>query len=172
MRSISLVVSAAAVSAFAPSSPITRRNFSLASSTTVEDPFCQINYSPEDPKPCIEDNEVAVLNNNPPQPGAIMKMLPKDTWKVSTKESLLYFTADVVAVISTMSFLYAVVTSDQYHSLPMLAQAIEVIPLQILTGFAMWCTWCIGHDAGHGTVSKNKSYGDIVNRIVGEIILF
>ena len=170
MRSISLVVSAAAVSAFAPSTPATRhRNLSsLASSTTVEDPFCQINYSPEEPTPCIEEDEI-VLNNNPPQPGAIMKMLPKDTWKVSTKESLLYFTADVVAVISTMSFLYAVVTSDQYQSLPMFAQALEVIPLQILTGFAMWCTWCIGHDAGHGTVSKNKSYGGIVNRIVGEI---
>ena len=176
ITTISLVVSAASVlqcSAFAPSSSSNNRHIISSLASTVannkEDPFCQINYSPEDPKPCIEEQEVAVLNNNPPQPGAIMKMLPKDTWKVSTKESLLYFTADVVAVISTMSFLYAVVTSEQYHSLPMFAQALEVLPLQILTGFAMWCTWCIGHDAGHGTISKNNTYGSIVNRIVGEI---
>ena len=181
ITTIGLVASAAAIlqcSAFAPPSSstttTTRHVSSLASSTVTtnnkEDPFCQIEYSPEDPTPCIEDDKVTtILINNPPQPGAIMKMLPKDTWKVSTKESLLYFSADVLAVISTMSFLYAVVSSEQYHSLPMFAQALEVLPLQILTGFAMWCTWCIGHDAGHGTISKNKSYGDIVNRIVGEI---
>ena len=135
ITTISLVASAAFVlqcSAFAPSSSTTTRRHisSLASSTvTKEDPFCQIEYSPEEPTPCIEEEEVTtILNNNPPQPGAIMKMLPKDTWKVSTKESLLYFTADVLAVISTMSFLYAVVTSEQYHSLPMLAQALEVLP--------------------------------------------
>ena len=29
----------------------------------------------------------------------------------------------------------------------------------------MWCMWCIGHDAGHGTVSKTKW----INRVVGEI---
>ena len=29
----------------------------------------------------------------------------------------------------------------------------------------MWCMWCIGHDAGHGTVS-NKNW---INNVVGEI---
>merc|ERR1719253_1170987 len=29
----------------------------------------------------------------------------------------------------------------------------------------MWCMWCIGHDAGHGTVSETRW----INRIVGEI---
>jgi len=73
---------------------------------------------------------------------------------------------DLIAVIGTMGFLDVVVTSDNYHSLPMLAQALVVAPLQILTGFAMWCMWCIGHDAGHGTIAKN---GKRINRIVGEI---
>lgn len=30
----------------------------------------------------------------------------------------------------------------------------------------MWCLWCIGHDAGHGTVAKNAKW---INRLVGEI---
>ena len=30
----------------------------------------------------------------------------------------------------------------------------------------MWCTWCIGHDAGHTTISKERPY---LNRIVGEL---
>ncbi|KAL7525722.1 hypothetical protein ACHAXR_001128, partial [Thalassiosira sp. AJA248-18] len=98
-----------------------------------------------------------------------MKMLPKDTWNVDTPTSLLYFVVDALAVATSMGFLNAVVTSDTYHSLPMAEQALAVMPLQVLTGFAMWCTWCIGHDAGHGTVSKNAKYGKLINRVVGEI---
>ena len=98
-----------------------------------------------------------------------MKMLPADTWNVDTPTSLFYFAADVLAVACSMGFLNAVVTSDIYHSLPMAEQALAVMPLQVLTGFAMWCTWCIGHDAGHGTVSKDAKYGKTINRIVGEI---
>jgi len=108
-------------------------------------------------------------NNEPPKAGAIAKMLPKETWKVDTRISLGYFAIDLLAVVSSMTFLNAVVTSDNYHSLQMWEQALAVIPLQILTGFAMWCTWCIGHDAGHGTVSKNKDWGSVINRVVGEI---
>eukprot|EP00590_Aulacoseira_subarctica_P004632 CAMPEP_0172420472 /NCGR_PEP_ID=MMETSP1064-20121228/6833_1 /TAXON_ID=202472 /ORGANISM="Aulacoseira subarctica , Strain CCAP 1002/5" /LENGTH=451 /DNA_ID=CAMNT_0013160445 /DNA_START=61 /DNA_END=1416 /DNA_ORIENTATION=+ len=110
-----------------------------------------------------------VMNDDPPVPGAIMKMLPRDTWHVSTPISLVYFFIDVAAVITSMSFLNAVVTSDLYNSLPVLEQGALVLPLQILTGFAMWCTWCIGHDAGHGTISKSKEYGKVINRLVGEI---
>jgi omega-3 fatty acid desaturase (delta-15 desaturase) len=104
-----------------------------------------------------------------PKAGAIMKMLPADTWKVSTKTSMLYFGIDVLAVAVSMGFLNAVVNSDIYHHMALWQQFLSVVPLQVLTGFAMWCTWCIGHDAGHGTVSKNKQYGQVVNRVVGEI---
>ena len=104
-----------------------------------------------------------------PRLGTIMKMLPKDTWKVDTQTSLLYFTLDLLAVICSMGFLDAVVTSDAYHSMQIWEQALSVMPLQVLTGFAMWCTWCIGHDAGHGTVSKSTKFGKGINRLVGEI---
>jgi len=107
--------------------------------------------------------------NEPPKLGAIAKMLPKETWDVDTPTSLFYFAVDLLAVVSSMGFLDAVVTSDIYHSLPVYEQALAVVPLQILTGFAMWCTWCIGHDAGHGTISKDVKYGRAINRIVGEI---
>ncbi|KAL3761366.1 hypothetical protein ACHAWU_000500 [Discostella pseudostelligera] len=107
--------------------------------------------------------------DDPPLPGTIMKMLPKETWVVDTPTSLMYFTVDVLSVLTSMTFLNAVVNSDIYQSLPMYQQAMAVVPLQILTGFAMWCTWCIGHDAGHGTVSKGDANSKAINRIVGEI---
>ena len=96
-------------------------------------------------------------------------MLPRETWKVDTATSLFYFGVDMLAVTASMGFLNMVVTSENYHSFPLWAQAASVFPLQILTGFAMWCTWVVGHDAGHSTISKNKDYGPAINRIVGEI---
>lgn len=105
----------------------------------------------------------------PPRLGTIMKMLPTDTWDVSTPISLSYFVGDVAAVVTTMSFLDAVVHSEIYHASPPLGKVALVVPLQILTGFAMWCTWCIGHDAGHGTISKSTRYGTVINRMVGEV---
>lgn len=102
---------------------------------------------------------------DPPRAGTVMKMLPKNTFDIHTPTSLLYFGVDFAAVAASMGFLYTVVTSDIYNSSPMLLQAMMVAPLQILTGFTMWCMWCIGHDAGHSVVSKSKS----INRFVGEI---
>ena len=104
-------------------------------------------------------------NNKVPKVGEVMRMLPKETFQIDTVTGLFYFAVDFLAVATTMGFLNAVVTSDLYHSFPIWAQALSVAPLQVLTGFAMWCMWCIGHDAGHNTVSKSKS----VNRVIGEI---
>ena len=75
---------------------------------------------------------------DPPRAGAVMKMLPKETWDIDTPTSLFYFAVDLLAVASTMGFLDVVVTSDNYHALPVWAQAVAVAPLQVLTGFAMW----------------------------------
>jgi len=100
-----------------------------------------------------------------PSLSAIRKMLPTKSFDIDTPTSLFYFGLDVTAVIVSITSLYSVVISDFYRALPFGAQALTVIPLQIIAGFAMWCTWCIGHDAGHGTVSKNKW----ITRIVGEI---
>lgn len=95
-------------------------------------------------------------NGKVPKVGEVMRMLPKETFKIDTKTGLFYFAVDFLAVVSSMGFLNAVVTSNLYHSFPVWAQAMTVAPLQLLTGFAMWCMWCIGHDAGHSTVSKSK----------------
>lgn len=119
-------------------------------------------------QPELGENDLYMTppERNPPVPGAVMKMLPKSTFDIDTPTSLFYFGVDLLAVAATMGFLDVVVTSDNYHALPIWAQAMCVAPLQVLTGFAMWCMWCIGHDAGHGTVSKNNKS---INRIVGEI---
>lgn len=105
----------------------------------------------------------------PPSLGEIRKLLPKSVFQVDTKTSLMYFGLDLIAVIASMTTLYSVVTSDVYHALPIYMQAMTVLPIQCLTGFAMWCMWCIGHDAGHTTISKHGHYGNLINRIVGEI---
>jgi acyl-lipid omega-3 desaturase len=104
-----------------------------------------------------------------PSLGEIRKLLPKSVFQVNTKTSLFYFALDLLAVMVSMGSLYMTVTSDYYHMLPIYLQAMTVVPLQLVTGFAMWCMWCIGHDAGHTTVSKHRKYGNGINRIVGEI---
>ena len=129
----------------------------------------------------VQENPVVVLdetdvftqivtnNDNPPSLGDVRKLLPKTVFQVDTQTSLAYFGLDFVAVTLSMGSLYALVTSDFYHALPVAAQAMTVAPLQALTGFAMWCMWCIGHDAGHTTISKNRKYGKLINRLVGEV---
>jgi acyl-lipid omega-3 desaturase len=110
------------------------------------------------------------LNDDiPPSLGSIRKLLPPGVFQVDTPTSLLYFVLDLVAVLLSMGSLNAIVTSDFYHALPLFAQASTVLPIQMVTGFAMWCMWCIGHDAGHTTISKDRTYGKLINRVVGEI---
>jgi acyl-lipid omega-3 desaturase len=106
---------------------------------------------------------------DPPSLGDIRKLLPTSVFQVDTKTSLLYFLLDFMAVVVSMGSLYTVVTSDMYHTFPIYIQAIAVLPIQMITGFAMWCMWCIGHDAGHTTISKDRKYGKLINRVVGEI---
>lgn len=160
--------------AFAP--PPSRRGpraapSSLASSVVVDDVqvAADVPPFPVSHESTDVDADVAAFScDEPPKLGAIARMLPADTWKVDTRTSLAYFAADVLAVACSMGFLNAVVTSEAYHAAPVWGQALMAAPLQVLTGFAMWCTWCIGHDAGHGTVSKGK-WGNAINRVVGEV---
>lgn len=115
------------------------------------------------PKKSKNDNKIG--ETEIPPLGTIAKMLPRESFDIDTKTSLFYFAIDAIACVASLGFLDLVVTSDFYHSLPIVAQALTVAPLQILSGFAMWCMWCIGHDSGHGTVSKK----DWINQVVGEI---
>lgn len=82
--------------------------------------------------------------DEPPTLGQVRKLLPAEVFQVDTATSLFYFMVDFIAVAGTMGFLNLVVASDIYHGLPWWNQALVVAPLQVLTGFAMWCMWCIG----------------------------
>lgn len=113
----------------------------------------------------MEDNVKNLVSDEPPNLAVISRMLPPEVFDVDTGTSLFYFGIDLIAVIGSLGFLNAVVTSNIYHSLPFWGQALTVAPLQLLAGFSMWCMWCIGHDAGHKTVSK-KNW---INRLVGEV---
>merc|ERR1711865_966956 len=102
-----------------------------------------------------DENEenIVVLQNEPPSLSTIRKtMLPKAVFDIDTKTSLFYFAVDLLAVVTSMGMLKTVVTSSFFQASPLLVQILLAAPLQTLTGFAMWCMWCIGHDAGHGTV--------------------
>ena len=101
-----------------------------------------------------------------PKLGSIMKALPDEVFQVNTKTSLFYFAIDSIAVIASIGLLHGVVTSNIYHSLALWQQALTVAPFQLLAGFAMWCQWCIGHDAGHSLISKKHKW---LNNFVGEI---
>ena len=110
-------------------------------------------------------NDDETEKNEIPSLGTIAKMLPRESFDIDTKTSLFYFGVDFVACVASLGFLDLVVTSDFYHSLPIVAQALTVAPLQILSGFALWCMWCIGHDSGHGTVSRKNWINDVVGEI-------
>ena len=102
----------------------------------------------DNPSSAIKYHEELREENIIPQLGTIAKMLPKNAFDIDTKTSLLYFTIDFIACVASLGFLNALVTSKFYLSLPLIGQAMMVVPLQILSGFALWCMWCIGHDAG------------------------
>jgi len=68
--------------------------------------------------PLGEDDLYVENVNEPPRVGTLMKMLPKETFNIDTPTSLFYFGVDFAAVAATMGFLNIVVTSDNYHSLP------------------------------------------------------
>jgi len=108
-------------------------------------------------------------HDEPPKLSEVKRMLPQEAFHIDTATSLFYFAVDFIAVASTMGFLNSVVSSDIYLSFPIWGKFLAVAPLQILTGFAMWCMWCIGHDAGHTTVSKDRRFGALINRVVGEV---
>lgn len=164
---IAVASATSSVYAFAPPQNVLSKSSTSIYSTVLPTPTAnQDLIRQQQPELGEDDLYMTPPERNPPVPGAIMKMLPKDTFDIDTPTSLFYFGVDLVAVVATMGFLDMVVTSATYHALPMWAQALCVAPLQVLTGFAMWCMWCIGHDAGHGTVSKNNKS---INRIVGEI---
>lgn len=105
------------------------------------------------------------MDGDIPSLSAVRKMLPKKTFEINTATSIFYFLLDFAGVATSMGLLHKLVTSNFYHGLFWMQQAAVAFPLQLLTGFAMWCMWCIGHDAGHNTVSK-RSW---VNNVVGEI---
>jgi hypothetical protein len=135
---LAIASTASSVNAFTPSQRNARSNsLTEIQSTVVPAPTRDV-IRQQQPELGEADLYVNPPVRNPPVPGSIMKMLPKNTFDIDTPTSLFYFGIDLLAVVATMGFLDIVVTSANYHALPMWAQALCVAPLQVLTGFAMW----------------------------------
>mmetsp|Transcript_22608 Transcript_22608/g.51800 ORF Transcript_22608/g.51800 Transcript_22608/m.51800 type:complete len:415 (-) Transcript_22608:54-1298(-) len=139
-----------------------RKNVALNVATLGQPSLVDIQVKDSDPKPSLLKYD----KDGFPKIGSLMRALPDESFNVDTATSLFYFGIDSAAVIACMGFLYSVVSSDFYHSMQFWQQAAMVTPLQVLSGFAMWCLWCIGHDAGHSLISKDKKW---LNDVVGEI---
>ena len=149
MKSVSIAITAAAlaqvapVDAFVPSS-LNHQSAMSSSTTAMRSTVMPLPTAENSRKqqPELDEDDLYMTPPNamrePPKAGAVMKMLPKETWDIDTPTSLFYFAVDLLAVVGTMGFLDMVVTSDIYHAFPMWAQALAVAPLQVLTGFAMW----------------------------------
>lgn len=173
-----LAAFASSTSAFVTVSPLTRQiskdspwksSTVVHSSISLPSPPVVVNNGTDVCTTLSTPTNVDVDMEKPPSMAVLRKMLPEKVWQIDSSTSLFYFGLDLAAVATTMGFLNAVVTSDVYHGLPLYAQAACVVPLQVMTGFAMWCMWCIGHDAGHNTISRNKTYGKQLTRVIGEI---
>lgn len=116
------------------SSALPLPNTSTSTSNTSQN---QKQQQKQNQMPKLDEDDLYVRNDKVPKVGEVMRMLPKETFDVNTAMGLFYFGVDFAAVAATMGFLNAVVTSDVYHSLPVVAQGLMVAPLQVLTGFAM-----------------------------------
>jgi hypothetical protein len=120
---------------------------SVALDTTVDSSRDAIptSASPYQDSETKNNNEIGSQATSMPQLGTIGRMLPRESFDIDTKTSLFYFGVDFAAVTASLSFLYAVVSSEVYHASPWFGQAALAAPLQILAGFTMWCMWCIGY---------------------------
>ena len=110
--------------------PTNRESFALfQSSITADLATTTIDAAVE---PVIKQ---ATSKDGPPPLGTILKMLPKESFVIDTQTGLTYFGIDLLAVMASLGFLNAVVTSDLYHALPIWGQALTVAPLQVLVCF-------------------------------------
>ena len=69
----------------------------------------------------------------------IRRNLDPEIFEVRTNESLKYFFFDLLLIVSTSGPLYALTQSDVFHSLPLPLQFVAPVPLQLASGFALWC---------------------------------
>ena len=95
----------------------------------------------------------------------IKKAVDPEAFKIDIARSLAYFFLDLGAIAMSSTALLSFVHSPFYLGAPQALQFFLPIPLQIISGTFLWAMWCVGHDAGHGTISSSK----LINGIVGEV---
>merc|ERR1719261_2187827 len=107
MKSVSIAITAAALSqvapvnAFVPSS-LNHQNMMMSSSTTAMRSTVMPLPTAENlrkQQPELDEDDLYMTPPNeiqdPPRAGAVMKMLPKETWDIDTPTSLFYFAVDL-----------------------------------------------------------------------------
>lgn len=114
----------------------------------------------------IEASELAgTMSKSCPSISDIRSWLPTESFEKSTAHSLAYFGRDALGFSVGVAIIVAVCESDWFHVLPSSVQAAALLPLQIVTGFFMWCLFVVGHDCGHTTFSQHE----LINEVFGEI---
>ena len=102
---------------------------------------------------------------NYPSLSQLKKAVNPAAFQIDTGKSLGYFFLDLGAIVLSSVALLSLLHSASYLAAPEVLQFLLPVPLQVLSGTALWSMWCIGHDAGHGTISSSK----LVNSVIGEI---
>ncbi|EOD25242.1 hypothetical protein EMIHUDRAFT_100944 [Emiliania huxleyi CCMP1516] len=105
------------------------------------------------------------MSKSCPSISDIRSWLPTESFEKSTAHSLAYFGRDALGFSVGVAIIVAVCESDWFHVLPSSVQAAALLPLQIVTGFFMWCLFVVGHDCGHTTFSQHE----LINEVFGEI---
>ena len=78
---------------------------------------------------------------------------------------MLYFARDAACILTTVTLIATIASSETFAALSTVVQILALLPLQFMGGFFMWCMFVVGHDCGHGTFSPSN----FVNQIMGEL---
>lgn len=141
----------------------TTSGFSFSPRTSATNKILDREISTE--KPLSPQAKFRIPQADYPTLTELKQSIDPSAFKIDTLESLKYFGIDFSLIAASTTMLHNLLHSEFYQNSPLLAHFLLPLPLQFLSGTFLWAMWCIGHDAGHGTVSKNQ----MVNEVVGEI---
>ena len=104
-------------------------------------------------------NKECSSNKEYPTMSEIKSWLPSDVFKVSGTKGVAYALYDVCMFLGCT---YLITVCTEWWA---------IVPLQLLSGFFMWCIFVVGHDCGHGTFSRSKALNYVCGELLHSVLL-